>query len=71
MYQSGKPLPLDLRQVILNNLIGGYGVTEISKHLCVAKSSVVNVRNHHSRYGTVQPRWDSATETDWQCSRSH
>ena len=31
------------------------GVTEISKHLCVAKSSVVNIRNHHSRYGTVRP----------------
>ena len=55
MYQPGKPLPLDLRQVILDNLYAGYGVTEISNHLCVAKSSVVNIRNHHSRYGTVRP----------------
>ena len=55
MYQPGKPLPLDLRQVILDNLYAGYGVTEISNHLCVAKSSVVKIRNHHSRYGTVRP----------------
>ena len=55
MYQPGKPLPLDLREEIINQLSEGYGVTDVSKNLSVAKSSVVNIRNHYLHHGTVHP----------------
>ena len=47
MNQAGKSLPLDLRQEIINQLSEGNGVTYVSKNVSVAKSSVVNIRNHY------------------------
>ena len=54
-YQPGKPLPVFVREEIVDLYNNGVGVSEISRNTRVTKGAVHKVVQHFALHGTTQP----------------
>ena len=54
-YQPGKPLPVLVREEIVDLYNNGVGVSEISRKTRVTKGAVHKVVQHFALHGTTQP----------------